>query len=78
MSNSDDPGYWEDKRRKAMEAANQPGATANDRQDALEIARDAERQLQRIGQQRAPILTDAPATEIEDDPEKPPLVVEGD
>ena len=62
MSN---PAYWEKVRRKALEAANQPGATAKDRQRALEVARNAEQRLH--GQQRAP---DAPAKEVEDDAEK--------
>jgi hypothetical protein len=66
MSNSDDPAYWEAQKQRAMEAANRHGATATDRLRALEAAREAEQQLQRIGRRRAPMPADAPAKEVED------------
>jgi hypothetical protein len=71
MSNSDDPGYWEEERQKALEAANQHGATAKDRKKAQDRVREAEQQLQRIGQARPSIPT------VDESDEKP-LAVEKD
>jgi hypothetical protein len=49
-----DPAYWEKVRQKALEEANLPGATEDDRKKALEKVKDAEQQLHRIMHQRAP------------------------
>lgn len=76
MSN-DDPAFWEEERQKALEAANQHGATAEDRKKAQDRVREAEQQLQRIGQRRALMPANAPAGEVDDDDEKPLVVEKG-
>jgi hypothetical protein len=43
-----DPAYWEKVRQKALEEANLPDATEDDRKRTLEKVKDAERQLHRI------------------------------
>jgi hypothetical protein len=55
-----DPAYWEKVRQKALEEANLPGATEDDRKKALEKVKDAEQQLHRIMRQRAPLAADLP------------------
>jgi hypothetical protein len=55
-----DPVYWEKVRQKALEEANLPGATEDDRKRALEKVRDAEQQLHRIMHQRAHLPNDLP------------------
>jgi hypothetical protein len=48
-----DPAYWEMVRQKALEEANLPGATEDDRKRALEKVKDAEQQLHRIMRQHS-------------------------
>jgi hypothetical protein len=55
-----DPAYWEKVRQKALEEANRPGATEDDRKKAMEKLKGAEEQLRRIMRQRPPLPDDLP------------------
>jgi hypothetical protein len=74
MSNRNDPAFWEEERHKALEAANLPGATEDDRKRALETVKDAEEQLHRIMRQSAPRPDDLPEQDAA--PDKKPLPIQ--
>jgi hypothetical protein len=74
MSNSNDPAFWEEERHNALEAANLPGATEDDRKRALEKVKDAEEQLHRIMRQAAARPDDLPEQDAARD--KKPLPIQ--